>query len=274
MRDIEIPPLLPPRHLWLGGLLGFVYGIVCRLLIHLDLGGEWFTPMLVAFLCVVPMVIGYLTVVTHPDPGLGFRMLVPWIPTSLAALAALLLFWEGAICIILGAPILLVSASIGGLIGGWIGRRRARAAVLAMLLPFGVGPLESLLPNPTAYREVVSSIVIDASPAAVWREIVSVREITPEELPPALYLRMGFPRPLDATIDREALGGIREARFAGGVLFLETVDRFVPERELSFAIAAQTDQIPPTTLDEHVTIGGPYFDVERGSATRRRFTMD
>ena len=36
------------------------------------------------------------------------------------------------------------------------------------------------------------------------------------------------------------------------------------ERRLGFTIAAQTDLIPPTTLDEHVRVGGPYFDVLRG----------
>lgn len=33
-----------------------------------------------------------------------------------------------------------------------------------------------------------------------------------------------------------------------------------PGRKLAFTIDAQEHLIPPTTLDEHVTIGGPYFD--------------
>jgi hypothetical protein len=45
---------------------------------------------------------------------------------------------------------------------------------------------------------------------------------------------------------------------------LETVTDWVPERRLRFTIAAQTDSIPASTLDEHVTIGGPYFDVLSG----------
>ena len=36
-------------------------------------------------------------------------------------------------------------------------------------------------------------------------------------------------------------------------------------RRLSFRIAAQTDSIPPTTLDRHITIGGEYFDVLQGT---------
>jgi hypothetical protein len=76
---------------------------------------------------------------------------------------------------------------------------------------------------------------------------------------------MGFPRPLSAEIDREEVGGVRRARFAGGVLFLETVTGLAVDSLLSFTIHAQTDSIPSGTLDEHVTIGGPYFDVLQGA---------
>jgi len=57
---------------------------------------------------------------------------------------------------------------------------------------------------------------------------------------------------------------LRHARFEGGVLFLETVTDWDTERRLGFTIAAQTDSIPPTTLDRHVAIGGQYFDVLSG----------
>jgi hypothetical protein len=42
------------------------------------------------------------------------------------------------------------------------------------------------------------------------------------------------------------------------------VDRWEPLRDLSFGIRANTDQIPPTTLDDHVKVGGRYFDVLEG----------
>jgi hypothetical protein len=98
----------------------------------------------------------------------------------------------------------------------------------------------------------------------VWREIVSVRTITPEEQRPALFTTLGFPRPLSATLSRDGVGGVRLARFERGILFVETVTEWEPDARLKFTIAAQTDSIPPSTLDDHVTIGGPYFDVLSG----------
>jgi hypothetical protein len=69
---------------------------------------------------------------------------------------------------------------------------------------------------------------------------------------------------VSASLSRAGVGAVRHARFEGGVLFLETVTDWIPERLLRFTIAAQTDSIPPSTLDQHVTIGGAYFDVLSG----------
>ncbi len=49
-----------------------------------------------------------------------------------------------------------------------------------------------------------------------------------------------------------------------GLLFIETITAWETNRHIAFTIAADTAHIPPTTLDEHVTIGGRYFDVLNG----------
>jgi hypothetical protein len=46
--------------------------------------------------------------------------------------------------------------------------------------------------------------------------------------------------------------------------FRETVTIWEPNHRLSFTIKADTEHIPPATLDRHATIGGPYFDVLSG----------
>jgi hypothetical protein len=52
--------------------------------------------------------------------------------------------------------------------------------------------------------------------------------------------------------------------FEGGILLIEIVDVWETERGLAFSIRAETAQIPNTTLDEHVRVGGQFFDVLRG----------
>jgi hypothetical protein len=95
--------------------------------------------------------------------------------------------------------------------------------------------------------------------------VASVDSIRPEEERPALFTAMGFPHPVSAVLSHPGIGGVREARFTGGLVFREAVTRWEPERAISFTIRANTAEVPPTTLDPHVTIGGPYFDVLTGT---------
>jgi hypothetical protein len=157
-------------------------------------------------------------------------------------------------------------AMAGGAVAHALKRRADRRDTLPMLaLPFLVGLVEGRFTAPETPRVVHSSIEIEASPAVVWSQIERVPAIRPDELRPSLATRMGFPRPIEATLDREGVGGVRRATFEGGVLFLETITEWDEPRRLSFAIDAQTETIPPRTLDEHVTIGGAYFDVLQGT---------
>jgi hypothetical protein len=113
-------------------------------------------------------------------------------------------------------------------------------------------------------RTVENVRVIHASPATVWKNIERVPQIAPTELPFSWAHRIGFPSPIEATLSYPGIGGMRHATFEGGVLFIENIDTWEPEHRLAFSIQAQTDQISATTLDEHVRIGGPFFNVLRG----------
>ena len=254
-----------------------LYGVAMRYMVGHMMLGDGIILMSRAFIIGVPLAVGFLAVRPHPNPSWLYAIFFPWGPTTSATLLTAVIGYEGAICIFMALPIILVVSSVGGLVAAFLTRRKlARgAAVGAMLLPLAMGGIERGLPQPLDVHAVRNSITIAAPADVVWREIVSVREITREEMPGnPLFLRLGFPRPLSAEIDREEVGGIRRARFAGGVLFLETVTDLVPDSLLSFTIHAETDSIPAGTLDEHVTIGGPYFDVLRGTYTIERVGAD
>jgi hypothetical protein len=242
---------------------GLGYGLVTRMLADATRFGAVFGVMTVSFLFLVPLVVGYLTVRPHPQPSWTYRLLAPWLPTILSVAACFAVGWEGTICIVMGLPALLIFSSVGGVIGA-LGRRGTSAALRAMLLPFVAAPVEYTVPRHNRIHQVDTSISIDAAPGAVWTEIVEVPTIHPDEQRSALFTRLGFPRPVSATLSRLGVGGLRRARFERGVLFLERVTDWIPDRRLRFTIAAQTDSIPPSTLDRHVTIGGPYFDVLSG----------
>jgi uncharacterized protein YndB with AHSA1/START domain len=185
--------------------------------------------------------------------------------------ATIVFHLEGLICVILWLPLVCFMSSHGGLLAGFLRDRptsdstKRYCVAFIALLPFVAGPLESLRERETEIRTAHTSIEIAASPAQVWRQIRSVPRITEAEHGPSWSHRLGFPRPTEAVLEGTGVGSIRYARFEGDVLFVEKVTEWEENKRLSFSIEADTKNIPPTTFDEHVTIGGPYFDVLHGS---------
>ncbi len=257
-----------------GVLFGSVFGISLRLLAQFPVLNSYPTTsmlMTLTTLCLAPAAMGYITVAigeSAGSSGIWQWIVMPWLPIVIAATVVALFQLEGLIRIIFLLPIALVSGSIGGIVAGLTKRqiRKRKSATLACvaILPILLAPLESQLNPPMEIRQVETSIVIHAAPKVIWDNIKTVPAIDPVELKPTWVNAIGFPRPIEATLSRDGVGGVRHARFERGLLFVETVDQWQPEKTLAFSIHADTQHIPPTTLDEHVTIGGRYFDVLHG----------
>ena len=263
------------RNRWVlsGVALGLVYGLGMRLVIRFHLWELIFSVMTWSFIFGVPLVGGFLTIfVAERKQRLPIWkwFVLPWLPVLGMVLGALLMWLEGFICIAMFLPIGLVCASIGGVAAGILvrlsGRGRVNDVVAGCILffPLLISPWESNLLYSKEIRDTETYIDIKAPAPIVWGNIERVRAIRVEELPDSWSHRIGFPNPVEATLSEERVGGVREATFSGGVLFLETVDVWEPMHRLGFSIKAQTDRIPNTTLDEHVRIGGPFFDVLHG----------
>ena len=253
-----------------GSAVGLVYGAVLRF------GFGWekglFQTVTVGFVLFTPFAMGFITVFLierHRAQPFWTWLLYPWIPVLAGVPGAGILLWEGLICIVMFIPIALIAATVGGVAAGLIARivrsRGSKKASLACVvcLPLIIAPVERQLLSQRDFRSVESAIDIQASSAIVWSNIERVPAIRSSELQPSWSHAIGFPNPVEATLSKEGVGGVRNATFEGGVLFIETVDTWEPDRRLGFSIRAQTDRIPTTTLDEHVTVGGQYFDVLR-----------
>jgi hypothetical protein len=186
--------------------------------------------------------------------------------------------WEGAICLVMVSAIFFPLVSVGGIAGGMLfadrDRRNSASGALCVLLvlPFVSGWLEERRPLPTEHASIHTAIVIDAPAEIVWQQIIRVPPI--REPLHGFFYRIGFPKPVEATLSHEGAGGVRHARFERGLVFIETVDVWEPATRLSFSIASAPDSIPPTTLDQHVVVGGRYFDVLRGTYEIERLGRD
>lgn len=244
-------------------ILGTVYGVSARFLAENHRFGDAFVVMTWSFLFLVPLAIGVLTVKPVEKASRKYRIFAPWLPLLLSVAVAALAAWEGAICIVMSLPLLLLLSSIGGLLTRTAASRSRGGTLAFVVLPFAVAPIESKLPEPRVLQKNVTAITIDAPLPVVWQHVTRVDSIREAEHRPALFTAIGFPRPIDATLSRPGIGGVRHARFDGNVLFVETVTEWEDERKLSFTIDPAS--IPAKTLDPHVTIGGPFFDVLNGT---------
>ncbi len=260
---------------WIGVVIGVFYGLFARLMFGLDeTNGMLFGVMSSSFILGVPVVLGFLTVWLgeyRKTYGWGRRVLMPWLSSLVCLGCCLLLAWEGLICVFLWIPLFLILSSFGGLLAGLIrlcfttDRSRNYCVAIIALIPFLAAPLESLRDASTEIRRVETSIEIKASPAVVWDQIKSVPLITESEHSFSFSHLLGFPRPTEALLEGTGVGAVRYARFEGNVLFVERITEWDEPRRISFSIHADTANIPPDTFDEHVTIGGPYFDVLHGT---------
>ena|SRR5436305_6864504 len=257
--------------LMLGSLAGCAYGVGLRLLASLHIAG--FGVMTTGFIFFMPFALGCITMYFaefRQQQPVSIWILLPWLPVAAALVAISLFLLEGLICIVMFAPLALVLSTLGGIFGGFAGRvvrsRRARSITVACIavLPFFTAAWEKPVFYQVESRRVENVIEIQSPPSVVWQNIERVRAIRKDELPSSWTRHLGFPDPVEATLSHEGVGGVRNASFTGGLLFIETVDVWEPGQRLAFSIAAQTDKIPAPTLDKHVRVGGEYFDVLRG----------
>lgn len=255
---------------WLLGIgFGIAYGLCLRLLSGSYQLQNILVVMSIGFMVFGPLIIGWVTVHFSKDPNLTKlkSFFMPFLSIFFGCLVTYLMKIEGLICIIMYLPLGFLLSGFGGLIAySKKNKPSNKASMLIMLaLPFAAQFTENKINFETRSHTVKNSIHISSSAPKVWNEIKSVKTITKNELDNSWVHSMGFPRPLDAEIDHEGIGGIRTARFERGLVFNETVNQWQPNKLLSFKIEVDPKDIPPTALDEHVTIGGPFFDVLHGT---------
>lgn len=248
-----------------------LYALILRLVFGLDEWNEIFSVMSFTFLFLTPSILGAISVYYLSEDlakKWRYRILVPWIPIFLFLIITLMLQIEGWACWVMILPVFLIAASIGGIIGGYLKTRRKNGRLnisILMLLPFLVSPIEQLIEKVPGNYRAYTYIDINSTPEKIWSNVTRVSTIEENDDTGYLTEFLGFPRPLKAELNYNGVGAHREAMFTKGLIFRETVTEYEENKKMVFDIKANTFEIPSTTLDEHVLIGGDYFDVLEGT---------
>lgn len=273
--------------LFIGVVIGAVYGLLCQFVLGREELKDWFSVMTMGFVFIMPFILGVVTLYfanSESRSSWVYRIFMPWATASLCLLLSFVTGMEGTICLIMAVPIYLPLASLGGIVGGAFftvydsNRVNSFALGALLIMPFLVSGVEERYPLDDKILQVDTSILINAPADVVWSQITRIPKIT--ESQESFFYTMGFPRPVEATLSYEGVGGIREAKFEKGLMFLETITDWENEKKLAFKIRSEPANTPLTTLDSHVVVGGRYFDtligqyeIERISASQVRLHL-
>lgn len=252
-------------------LLAVGYGVLLRYMFHNEPSGAVMVTLSLAFLLLGPLAMGALAVWFAPMTvrmtwssvlGIGALACLLWL------VVVLLLAWDVAICIAMALPIVLPMTLLGSTIVCILARRgvarqQLHGSILGLLLlaPYVVGPLEQRFPSATTIERVETVITINANAETVWRNIIRVPPIQPQERTLRLYHLAGFPWPEEAAMPVEGMGEVRYARYENGLAFAEPVTAWEPYHTFSFDIQIVEPEKLPMPFNG---IGGPYFNLLRG----------
>ncbi len=255
------------RTLLLGLVAGAAYGLLCMWLVNSS-----HQAVSVSYIFVLPMVLGAIPVLFSTREQLAnykTYLLAPWLITFTLFCLSWISGLEGTICLVIIVGPFLILGGLGTFLvrlAKLQGQPQTRLYVsLLVLLPFAASLLENQFAATDHIYTVVTTREIAAPAAVVWPHIENVRHIQRAEIKQHFVHLIGVPRPLDGRLDSAAVGGIRHITWEKGLRFQERITRWQPGRGFAYDIEVDAASIPPRTLDEHVVVGGRYFDVLHGS---------
>jgi hypothetical protein len=205
-----------------------------------------------------PFIIGALTAFLfnrrYPASGRETQQVVLM---TLACVGGVLLVTasEGALCLLMAAPLGIGIGAMGAALGRRIAlrdRSLANALMAVMVLPFSA-TLDARRPA-SDLREVQSAVEIAAPPDVVWRNVIA---FPPLPAPSELVFRAGVSYPVRAEISGQGVGAVRRCVFSTGA-FVEPITRWEPGRRLSFDVDSQ-----PRPLQEwspYAQVSAPHLD--------------
>lgn len=191
----------------------------------------------------LPFWIGFSSVLIfgyHQPRSLPACLTVAFLTVLLAGFAMLAMAFEGAICIIMAAPIAIGMSMVGGTVAyrlqvsGLFHYERAAVLGLLILAVPSIMNLEALGRKDAPALHVTSHVIVNAPPEQVWPHVVSFAELpSPDEW----LFRIGVAYPIRAEIHGHGAGAVRYCHFSTGP-FVEPIERWEEPTRLSFSVAA------------------------------------
>jgi hypothetical protein len=258
--------MLPYRGRW-PVAAGVLAGLLLRFVFSGGSGGPY-VAMMNSFIIGAPVLVSVVTVYLAERAARrtwGYYFVAPFVANVLFVVGTLLIEIEGWICAIIIVPLFAVVGGLAGLAMGAICRvtRWPRRAIVgcAAVLPLLGGAVEQRVDTTNLRRVQQREVFIAAAPADVWRVLVDTRDIRPAEVDRAWMYRIGVPTPQAGLGDFRDGEHLRHITMGKGVHFDQVASEWEENRRITWRYRFAPDSFPAGALDDHVRIGGEYFDV-------------
>lgn len=237
------------------------------------------TLISISFLILLPgMVTAFIATIADPMGERPRRFYTWQVPAGLLGaviVASIVFLREGTICIVMLAPIWLLSGAAGGALAYRFfgtppedGAGVVRSSAL-LLVPVLAMQLEPLLPVPIAQVAVTRSIVVRADPATLWPLAQGVGTIGVDEgrwnITQSL---IGLPRPESARLIGRGVGAIRDVRWQQHLNFQEVITDWQPGTRIWWRFRFAGKDLARWGLqDRHLLPDGPAYRISEGGYT-------
>jgi len=153
--------------------------------------------------------------------------------------------FEGFVCVLMSAPLLIVGLAFGALIGWAVrvnvidARRSGKTLTLLLLLItptflMGANSTEKSLTRQLRTETVADTLIVDAPPEVVWNELKSMENIAATK---TFLMKIGLPVPVSCKTEGEGVGGKRTCYFEHGFIE-ERITEWNYPRSMKFEIVA------------------------------------
>ncbi len=259
---------------WVSGLVALLITVPLAVL-AVVLGAEILQSYGFSLFVGGPFALGMISVLlfglSRPQPH-GACVLVALTATTLAGVGLLVFALEGAICLIMAAPIVYLLAYLGALVGyaiqirPWLSDQTVTITLLLLLSLPGLMAAEATTEPEPAMRAVRTTVIIDAPPEKVWPHVISFPPL-PE--PDDWFFQTGVAYPQRAEIQGSGVGAVRHCVFSTGA-FVEPIEVWDPPSLLRFRVTEQPEpmrewspyHLHPAHLDHYLVSHRGQFQLQ------------
>jgi hypothetical protein len=256
-------------------IAGVLTGIALRLVFSSDIGRQW-SAMSWQFIYLVPLAVSAVTLYvgrnTQNRSWLNY-FAVGALSNGLFVIGTLVILIEGLICAIIIVPLFMITGGLSGLIVGAIFKwtKWPKSSINSFVaLPVVLAILVPTTERTPVIDEIERKITINAPAEEIWPVLMNADNIQSKEIGHGWIYRIGVPLPQEGITKQIGTELVREVKMGKAVHFELRSTEWQKNKFVKWNYRFSDDSFPPHALDDHVKIGGHYFDVLNTTYTLNR----